>query len=223
MAYGVYKSVNKILVTVPFFPLSMVAFPGELVNLHIFEERYRQLFRELEAGEVDRFVLLPHIDGRLRSRGTVMRLQRVAKAYESGESDVEVLGTDVVEVRSFSKQLPGKPYAGGETRATELVLSASDDTNAALLIERCGDLMRTLGVHKHLPDPELPGLSFAIGHLAGLSPAQEYRLLSLKTEDERQGYLLNQIARSIRTAKKAREMRKQIQMNGHYRYLTENG
>jgi Lon protease-like protein len=31
---------------IPIFPLSIVVFPGENLNLHIFEPRYRQLIRE---------------------------------------------------------------------------------------------------------------------------------------------------------------------------------
>ena len=31
---------------IPIFPLNLVAFPGEVINLHIFEPRYQQLIRE---------------------------------------------------------------------------------------------------------------------------------------------------------------------------------
>ncbi|RZK88875.1 MAG: peptidase, partial [Hymenobacter sp.] len=30
----------------PLFPLNLVAFPGEKLNLHIFEPRYRELVRD---------------------------------------------------------------------------------------------------------------------------------------------------------------------------------
>ena len=31
---------------IPIFPLRIVVFPGEEVNLHIFEPRYKQLIKE---------------------------------------------------------------------------------------------------------------------------------------------------------------------------------
>ncbi|MFX7140708.1 LON peptidase substrate-binding domain-containing protein, partial [Acinetobacter baumannii] len=34
---------------IPIFPLSIVVFPGETLNLHIFEPRYRQLIQECFA------------------------------------------------------------------------------------------------------------------------------------------------------------------------------
>jgi Lon protease-like protein len=35
----------------PIFPLPLVMVPGELVPLHIFEERYRKMLRDVEAGD----------------------------------------------------------------------------------------------------------------------------------------------------------------------------
>ena len=34
---------------IPIFPLSIVVYPGESLNLHIFEERYKQLITECYA------------------------------------------------------------------------------------------------------------------------------------------------------------------------------
>jgi len=34
--------------TLPFFPLKSIFFPGETVPLHIFEERYKQLIKDCQ-------------------------------------------------------------------------------------------------------------------------------------------------------------------------------
>lgn len=39
--------------TLPLFPLGMVLFPGVLLPLHVFEERYRDLVRSLLTGEAE--------------------------------------------------------------------------------------------------------------------------------------------------------------------------
>ncbi|MEO1628994.1 MAG: LON peptidase substrate-binding domain-containing protein, partial [Bacteroidota bacterium] len=36
----------------PLFPLKLVVYPGEQLNLHIFEPRYKQLIRECEQNKV---------------------------------------------------------------------------------------------------------------------------------------------------------------------------
>lgn len=204
--------------TLPFFPLSLVAFPGERVNLHIFEPRYRELFADLQSGDPT-FVIVPHVDGRLRSMGTVMRLVDVVKTYDSGELDVVSLGTDVARVESFLDPLPTKLYAGGDVEPSPQRMLGTDIDQAELLLERSRDLMLALGVHHDLPDASQSGLSFRLGHRVGLTPKQEYRLLTIEGEDERQGFLLKSIERSIRAAERTAALKRKIEMNGHFRYV----
>ena len=44
--------------TIPIFPLQIVVFPGEMVPLHIFEERYKQMFADVRAARERGEVLL---------------------------------------------------------------------------------------------------------------------------------------------------------------------
>ena len=39
----------------PMLPLRLLPMPGEIVGLHIFEQRYQVLFNDLEAMHVDEF------------------------------------------------------------------------------------------------------------------------------------------------------------------------
>ena len=202
----------------PFFPLGLVAFPGEVVNLHIFEPRYRELFAELEEAGTT-FVIIPHIEARLKSVGTEMRLKEVAKRYPSGELDVRVEGVGVVDVLDFQDPLPGKLYAGGAVQRRPRAFDAPDTQSAKLLRERCTDLQLSLRVHTELPNEDEPGLSFKLGHRMGLSLQEEFRLLTIDNEPERQEFLLRAVERAIKTAKTTEEMRHRVQMNGHFRYI----
>ena len=59
--------------TLPLFPLGTVLFPGLLLPLHIFEDRYRQLVRDLADGpEPRRFGVIAIRHGRDR-RGVPRR------------------------------------------------------------------------------------------------------------------------------------------------------
>ncbi len=205
--------------TLPFFPLGLVAFPGEQVKLHIFEQRYRQLFAELRAEPEGTFVIVPFIDTQLRRLGTELTLERVVKTYASGELDVETRGVGVVEVQSFDNEPEDKLYPRGGVERLDYEFEARNTDRAELLREGCNELYKLLGVHRELPPATEGGFSFAVGHGVGLSPKQEYRLLSLSDEDARLGFLLAQLEPALEKAREASAMKHRIQMNGHFRYI----
>lgn len=205
--------------TLPFFPLGLIAFPGEEVSLHIFEPRYRQLFAELRTGELDSFVIVPHVGESLRSRATELELSDVSRAYDSGELDVRTRGIGVVEITGFQPELDGKLYAGGEVERLDFDLESAGSAEAYELHGLCADLMRSLGVHRDLPDPALPSFSYGVGHRVGLTTEQEFGLLTLATEEERLRYLLGLVREAIATATRTSDIKRRVQANGHFRYI----
>jgi len=80
--------------------------------LHIFEPRYRQLFKEAEDNGIE--FGLPYEDKELKQGFvSVCRLIRVVKRYESGESDVIVEGRSIAELKDYEAIYEGKLYPGG--------------------------------------------------------------------------------------------------------------
>ena len=202
------------------FPLpGAVLFPGLQLPLHIFEPRYRQLFEELDRGEVGSFVIVPYLDGRLRAIGTELELVEVSQRYESGELDVQARGLGPVRILGYDDPLGDKLYAGGPVERLTYDYEATDYSRAELLVERLRELTRSLGTHVELPEPGVEGLSYAVGHRVGLSPKREFRLLTIEDEDTRQDFLLRQCEKAIQKVRETVEMRRRIQMNGHFRYL----
>ncbi len=64
--------------TLPLFPLGTVLFPGLLLPLHIFEDRYRKLVRDLLAGpEPRRFGVIAIRKGRETGIGGISALHEV--------------------------------------------------------------------------------------------------------------------------------------------------
>ncbi len=203
----------------PFFPLGIVAYPGELVNLHIFEPRYRELFKELESGELEHFVIVPVVNGKLMGRGTLLELAAVAKTYQSGEMDITALGLKPVDVKSFSESLPSKLYAGGDVTFPDFTTASGDLSLTEKLREACSELFVALSIHRPLPPVTIPCFSFEIGHRIGMNLDQEYTLLTIDDEMDRQRFLLGAIRESLAAAKKTLDMKRKIQQNGHFRYL----
>jgi uncharacterized protein len=86
----------------PLFPLGTVLFPGLVLPLHIFEERYRQLVRDLLDGpEPRRFGVVAIREGRetgvsgvraLHEIGCTATLRQV-DAHEDGKFDLVTVGT----------------------------------------------------------------------------------------------------------------------------------
>ncbi|MCU0326286.1 MAG: LON peptidase substrate-binding domain-containing protein [Spirosomaceae bacterium] len=81
----------------PFFPLNLVAYPHEDLNLHIFEPRYRQLINEcLETGQT--FGIPPFINNRLLGYGTEMKVVELSKRYENGRMDIKTRGLRIFRI-----------------------------------------------------------------------------------------------------------------------------
>jgi len=82
------------------FPLGLVLLPGELVPLHIFEERYKLLVRErLDGGE---FGVVLAQDSKLRECGCTARVAELLEELDDGRMNILVEGGRrfrVVELR----------------------------------------------------------------------------------------------------------------------------
>lgn len=98
---------------IPIFPLNIIPLPGELVPLHIFEPRYRQLLEDIEASGQEFGIQYRHPLNSKRV-GSLVKLENVIKRYESGESDILVKGTGAYVLDTFHSTLKTKLYPGGE-------------------------------------------------------------------------------------------------------------
>jgi Lon protease-like protein len=104
----------------PLFPLGAVLYPGMLLPLHIFEERYRQLVRDLLDGpEARRFGVIAIRKGRetgvdgvqsLYEIGCTAVLRRVDK-HEDGRYDIVAVGTERFRLLRLDQT---RPYLQGE-------------------------------------------------------------------------------------------------------------
>ena len=72
------------LVLIPMFPLSIFPLPGELVPLHIFEPRYRQLLQDAETRDISFGIYFNHISN-TNKLGSLVKLESVLKRYAGGE------------------------------------------------------------------------------------------------------------------------------------------
>lgn len=202
----------------PLFPLQVVVFPGEKLNLHIFEPRYIQLVLDcLETGIT--FGIPAYIKNGVGIFGTEVELVQVEKKYDSGEMDIRTKALSVFRIRQFDKVASGKLYAGGQVEAVADVM----DENIVIknkIREAVQELYSILGIgNLYLKLPE-NFRSFDIAHTIGLSLEQEYLLLQLTTESERQLLILEHIERILPVVVETERLKERVKLNGHFKNLT---
>ena len=126
---------------VPLFPLNTVVFPGVSTPLHIFEERYRSLVREMldiDEGFDRVFGIIAIREGyeigehgmqSAHRVGTLVQLTDV-DAYDDGRFDIEVIGRQRLRV------LESESTAGEFLRGEIELLPDLDEPDAAEEAER---------------------------------------------------------------------------------------
>lgn len=191
-------------------------FPKEDLNLHIFEPRYKELINESEQTGTT-FGISPFINNSLQPIGTEIELKRIVKKYPDGRMDVETKGLGHYQIIRFIRQMEGKMYAGAEVQRIEYS-EEGDPELRQRIHELLQSLFEILKIEKTLP-PEVELLTYNIAHQIGLSLPQEYHLLTLLFEKDRQAYLLQHLERLIPMAREMDRLRERIQMNGHFRNI----
>jgi uncharacterized protein len=126
--------------TLPLFPLTTVLFPGMRLPLHIFEQRYRQLVRDLlDQAEPRRFGVIAIRKGRETGAGGVTALHEVGcvatirqvKPLDDGRYDLVAVGTERFRLLALDRSLP---YFKGEIES--LTEDTGDARIAALAAQR---------------------------------------------------------------------------------------
>jgi Lon protease-like protein len=76
----------------PLFPLGIVALPGELIPLHIFEERYKTMMNECLQHERE-FGIVWLSDEGLREVGCAVEIEQVLERMDDGRMNLVTRGT----------------------------------------------------------------------------------------------------------------------------------
>lgn len=202
----------------PIFPLSIVVFPGEALNLHIFEPQYKQLIKE--CFELKKPFGIPAvIDSKMQDYGTMVNIREIVKVYDNDEMDIKTEGEKVFRILEVIKHIPDKMYSGAIVNYP-VNHSAGSAEVMRLVVSSIRDLYRMLNVDKSFnkSDPELT--SYDLAHHVGLSLQEEYELLNLMHERQRQEYLKRHLTKVIPLLGEMEELKKKVKLNGHFKNLS---
>ena len=187
----------------PLFPLGIVALPGELIPLHIFEERYKTMMNECLREEKEFGIVWLSDDG-LRETGCACTIDRVLERMEDGRMNLLTRGTRPFRLLSRDDHLP---YPAGtveflDDRSESSDASAADTAHAsyAELVEQATD---------NPPEAdELAAMNaYEMAATVDFGLEAKQGLLELRSENAR----LRLVTRLFRAAMKRLEMMERVQ------------
>jgi len=202
---------------IPIFPLNVVVYPGEELNLHIFEPRYKQLITEC-SDQKKPFGIPTVINSKLQDHGTLVQIIETCKVYDNGEMDIKTQGLQVFRILELIKEIPDKLYSGAIVNYPDN-LEQGKPALMQKVMAGIHDLHRLLKVNKEYKKKDEEIKTYDIAHHVGLSLEQEYELLGLFDERQRQEYLKRHLAKVIPTVAVMEQLKEKIKLNGHFKDL----
>lgn len=202
---------------IPIFPLALVVYPGEELNLHIFEPRYRQLIREC-FDQQKPFGIPAVVHNELKELGTLVEVTAIRKVYDDDKMDVSTRGLRVFRMLELIKELPDKLYSGAIVSYPDEVF----DGNSRLMqqvLAGMKDLHRLLQVSKAFTKAEGELGAYDVAHHLGLNLEEEYELLGLFREAQRQEYLRRHLHKAVPFLAEMEQLKERIRLNGHFKNL----
>ena len=164
----------------PLFPLGLVLLPGEVVPLHIFEERYKLMIGECIDEDTEFGIVWLSDDG-LKEVGCSARVTKVLERFEDGRMNVLVEGTAPFRLL---RRIDDLPYPAGDV---EPLADDEQREGDAAAIEsarkRYADLVAE--VTDERPEPEALAELDAYGMAATLDVALEAKQMLLELRSER--------------------------------------
>ncbi len=203
---------------IPIFPLGVVVYPGEDLNLHIFEPRYKQLITECQQ-QKKLFGIPAIIENRLQDYGTLMEITEITTVHENGEMDIKTRGAKVFRILEIIKEIPEKLYSGAIVN-----YPANHETGSAevmrVLLNSIRELHLLLNVSKDFNKTDDEIKAYDVAHHIGLSLQEEYELLNLMHERQRQEYLKLHLVKVIPMVTQMEGLKEKIKLNGHFKNLS---
>ncbi|MEP6710963.1 MAG: LON peptidase substrate-binding domain-containing protein [Ferruginibacter sp.] len=202
---------------IPLFPLGIVVYPGEQLNLHIFEPRYKQLIDDCFTAKKP-FGIPAVLDNVVSEMGTLVQVVEISNRYPDGKMDIKTTGLKTFKILEIVKEIPEKLYSGAIVTYPKVSTKGSSMLMKKVLAG-IREIHKSLNVAKDFIKPDNELLSYDVAHHAGMSLQDEYYLLELEEELHRQEFLKRHLAKVIPVMLEMDILKGKIKMNGHFKNL----
>ena len=131
--------------------------------------------------------------------------------------DIKTMGLKVFRVLDYSNPVNGKSYSAGNVKYIESH-DEQDPYMKSYMIEKLEEFFSCIHyIGKPSITQEL--ISYDIIHKLGLTLEEEYKILKMEREIDRQEFITGYLDRMIPALKRAEKVGDIIKMNGHFKYL----
>jgi Lon protease-like protein len=194
------------MMRIPVFPLGIVLLPRMPLPLHIFEERYREMFAECIREELPFGVIL-NTGSTLQNVGCLARIDDVINRYEDGRLDILTVGTErfhvenlhqsrsylEADIETFHDEKPDR-----KTLATVRVLTRTALVGLRAFAETAGYTVDDAFLH----DLDHEELSFLLATTGDFSTEEKQELLEMRCTATR----MKRASRALEESRHKREM-----------------
>jgi Lon protease-like protein len=197
---------------VPLFPLGIVLLPGEVLPLHIFEPRYRELVERCVAGP-EPFCIVHSDDAGLREIGCLAVGLEVIERFDDGRLSIVVTGGEPLRIERVDEEAHLYLAADGVTVEDDAEPASNDDVEQALDAYR--DLVKVAEGGDGPPEPEAgPRLSYEIAGRIDFGPEVKQRLLESRSEPGRLHEVVDLVVRATKAVRTASAVSARAHTNG---------
>lgn len=211
----------------PIFPLPVVLMPSELMPLHIFEEKYRQMLKDVELQKnifgltyfnpQETFAEKPEPG----SIGCAAEINEVQKLPD-GRSNILTMG--VIRYQIIDYVQTDEPYLVAEVEFFEDKKEETPELNPLsdevfTLFKRVAKAAHKIsgqrGDFPDIPQAEPEQLSFLISAAFNLENDLKYKMLETRSTVERLESMRNILKKAVNQIEDSAEIHKISQTNGH--------
>jgi Lon protease-like protein len=158
------------------------------------------------------------LENKMQDFGSLATITEVSKVYDNGEIDIKTKGERVFRILEVIKDVPDKLYSGAIVNYPDTFEQGNIELMRKVMAG-IRDLHRLLKVTKEFTKPDEEIRCYEVAHHIGLSLEEEYELLGLLDERQRQEYLKRHLTKVIPMVAGLEQLKEKIKLNGHFKNL----
>jgi Lon protease-like protein len=200
----------------PLFELPLVLLPGELVPLHIFEERYKAMVAHSLENEEPFGIVYRDEDTGAHAVGCTAEIAEVLERFDDGRLNIVASGGTPFEVieRHETAEFPV-----GTVDLIDLAAEPPDDDPEAAERARAAfaELAREAAEDPDEVAPPAEGGAYALAARITLPAETKQKLLEIRSERERIRTLARALEAVLRAVRRSKALAETARSNGHGR------
>jgi hypothetical protein len=134
--------------------------------------------------------------------------------------DIRTEGVSVFRILEVIQAVPDKLYSGAIVNYPENSDEAGMRELMVRVVNAIRELHRLLHIRKDFHKPDELLASYDVAHHAGLTLQEEYELLGIFREEQRQEYLKRHLSKVIPIIAEMELLKEKVKLNGHFQNLS---